>query len=85
MQYVEQAYLVYTLDSSTHFIPTIDIIREPRNDKIFLAVNNVLPPSQNDCPVICPPRIEAQSQIFSHQTFYIKKSFDTTTFGGISK
>ena len=26
--------------------------------------------------------IEAQRQIVSHQTFYIKKSFDTTTSGG---
>ena len=29
--------------------------------------------------------IEAQSQIISHQTFYIKKSCDTATFGGNSK
>ena len=29
--------------------------------------------------------IEAQSQIFSHQTFYVKKSFDTATSGGISE
>ena len=27
--------------------------------------------------------IKAQSQIFSHQTFYIKKSYDSTTSGGI--
>ena len=30
-------------------------------------------------------QIEAQSQILSHQTFYIKKPFATTTSGGVSK
>ena len=29
--------------------------------------------------------IEAQSQIFLHQTFYMKKSFETTTSGGVWK
>ena len=29
--------------------------------------------------------IEAQSQMFSHQTFYIKKSFDIATFEDVSE
>ena len=29
--------------------------------------------------------IEAQSQIFMHQTFYMKESFDNATFGGVSE
>ena len=59
---------------------------------------NILPPSQNDCPtsrIFIVPKwlsglfarreIEAQSQIFSCQTFIIKKFFDTATLGGVSE
>ena len=39
--------------------------------------------SQSDCPVYLPScKFETQSQIFSRQTFIIKKSFDITTFRG---
>ena len=38
--------------------------------------------SQNDCPVYLPgKKFEAQSQIFLHQIFIIKKSLDTTPLG----
>ena len=54
----------------------------------------LLPPSQNDCPyprIFFGPKmivrlraqleIEAQSQIFSHQSVYIKEYFDSAISG----
>ena len=42
--------------------------------------------SQNHCPVyLTGQKFQAQSQICSHKTFYIKKSFDTATSRGISE
>ena len=46
--------------------------------------NEFFPPSQNDCLVyLLGQKCEAQSKIFSRQTFIIKKSFNTVTAGGV--
>jgi hypothetical protein len=55
------------------------------NKKCYIhnGLSIVFPLPQNDCPVYLPNYIfEAPSQIFSRQTFIIKKSFDAAPSGG---
>ena len=74
------------IDCMYHNLPNVGVeLKVTFLHMLTLALRcEVLPPSQNDCPIYLPgQKLKVQSHISLRQTFIIKKYFDTATSRGV--